>query len=77
MYVKSSPPQLDAVAVALTASFLVLGQALYHWATLPPSLAIILIIIIVIHIIVIFISIYFAGSNTSANTATYVNSVHC
>ena len=36
MYVKSSPLQQDAMAEAWTADFLVLGQALYHWATLPP-----------------------------------------
>ena len=32
---KSSPPQQGAVAETWTADFLVLGQALYHWATLP------------------------------------------
>ena len=37
MYVKSSLPQQDAVAETWTADFLVLGQALYHWATLPPT----------------------------------------
>ena len=37
MYVKSSPPQQDAVAEAWTADLLVLGQALHHWATLPPD----------------------------------------
>ena len=31
---KSSPPQQDAVVETWTANFLVLGQALYHWATL-------------------------------------------
>ena len=33
---KSSPSQQDARAEAWTADFLVRGQALYHWATLPP-----------------------------------------
>ena len=37
MYVNSSPRQQDAVAEAWTADLLVLGQALYHWATLPPA----------------------------------------
>ena len=36
MYVKSSPPQQDAVVEFWTADFLVFGQALYHWAILPP-----------------------------------------
>ena len=36
MYVKSSPPQQDAVVETWTADFLVFGQALYHWAILPP-----------------------------------------
>ena len=31
---KSSPPQQDAVAKTWTTDFLVLGQALYHWANL-------------------------------------------
>ena len=34
----SSPPQPDVVAEAWTADLLVFGQALYHWATLPPLL---------------------------------------
>ena len=34
---KSSPPQQDAIVKALTADFLVLGQSLYHRATLPPA----------------------------------------
>ena len=43
MLVKSSPPQQNAVVETWTAEFLVLGQALYHWAILvvwlyPPDL---------------------------------------
>ena len=38
MYVKSSPPQQDAVAEAWTADLLVLGQARYYWATLLSSM---------------------------------------
>ena len=34
MQVKSSPPQQDTVA-----DIVVLGQALYHWATLPPNVS--------------------------------------
>ena len=34
---KSSPPQQDAMAETWTADLLVLGQALYHWATLFTS----------------------------------------
>ena len=36
MYVKSSPPQQNAVVEAGTADILVLGQALYNRAILPP-----------------------------------------
>ena len=36
----SSPPEQDAVAKAWTADLLVLGQALYRWATLPTTLCI-------------------------------------
>ena len=36
MYVKSSPPQQEATTETWTADFLVLGQSLYHRATLPP-----------------------------------------
>ena len=34
---KSSPSQQDVVVETWTAEPLVIGQALYHWATLPPN----------------------------------------
>ena len=40
MYAKSSPAQQDVVAEVWTADLLVLGQALYHWATLSQAVCI-------------------------------------
>ena len=36
MWRKSSTSQQDAVVKAWTADFVFVGQALYHWSTLPP-----------------------------------------